>query len=88
MPYLQKDSCLINFRCMHGFSTNSQNMHYFTKFQDWCELKFLLSDIKFMNTFSFTISSKKLTVCSKVFVECIICLGELEEFSSSSSSFV
>ena len=32
-----------------------------------------------MNTSSFTFYFKKLKVCSKVFVECMICLGELEE---------
>ena len=37
-----------------------------------------------MNTCLFTIHFKKTSVCSKVFVECIIYFGELEEASSYS----
>ena len=44
--------------------------------------KTIMSDTKFMNTCSFTIHFKKIIVFFKVFVECIIFLGELEEVSS------
>ena len=37
-----------------------------------------------MNACSFTIHLKKISECPKVFVECLICFGELEEASSSS----
>ena len=40
-----------------------------------------------MNTCSFALHFKRISVSSKVFVECITCYGELEEASSSSSSF-
>ena len=39
-----------------------------------------------MITCSFTIHFKKFNVCSKVFVECIICFGQLEGVTSSSFS--
>ena len=39
-----------------------------------------------MHICSFTIPFKKICACSMVFVECIICFGELKEASSSSSS--
>ena len=35
---------------------------------------------------SFTIPFEKFNACSKVFVECIICFGELKEASSPSPS--
>ena len=37
---------------------------------------------KFMNTWSFTIPFKIVSACSKVFIKCIICFGELKEVSS------
>ena len=39
-----------------------------------------------MNTCSFTIHFKRTSVCSKVFVECIIYYVELEEMSTSVQS--
>ena len=42
--------------------------------------------MKFMNTCSFIISSKKISVWSNVFVECLVYFGELEKSSSSLSS--
>ena len=47
---------------------------------------FLTCGTKFMNTCSFIIHFNKISVWSKMFVECIICFGEHEETSSSSSS--
>ena len=44
----------------------------------------LLSDTKFMNTCSFIMHFKKSSECSKAFVECTICFGELREVSSTS----
>ena len=52
--------------------TNSQNMHYFGKSQR-------LSDIEFMLIYHIF---KKISVCFKVFVECIVCFGGLKEASS------
>jgi hypothetical protein len=49
-------------------------------------VEFLPKDIMFMNTCLFTIHFKRISTCSKVFVECITCFGEFEEASSSSSS--
>ena len=46
-------------------------------------LKFKPSDTKFKNTCSFIIHVKRISACYKVFVECILCFGELEEVSSS-----
>ena len=40
---------------------------------------YLLSCTKFTNTCSFTIHFKIISACSKVFVECTICFGELKE---------
>ena len=39
--------------------------HYFDKSLNYWGLKFLLSDIEFMNACSFTIHFKKISVCSK-----------------------
>jgi hypothetical protein len=47
-------------------------------------IDFLLSDIKLMESCSFTIHFKKISMCSKAFEECITCFSELEEVSSSS----
>jgi hypothetical protein len=47
-------------------------------------LKCLLSDTKFVNTCSFTLHFKKMSMYSKVFVEGIICFGELVEAAYSS----
>ena len=46
-------------------------------------LEFIPSDTKFKNTCSFIIHVKRISACYKVFVECILCFGELEEVSSS-----
>lgn len=46
-------------------------------------IDFLLSDIKFMESCSFTVHFKKISVRSKAFEECITCFSELEDVSSS-----
>ena len=48
-------------------------------------VEILLSDTKFMNTCSFIIHCKNISACSMLFVECIMCYGELKEASTSSS---
>ena len=40
-----------------------------------------LRHTRFMNTYSIIIDFKKIGAYSKIFVECIICFGELEETS-------
>ena len=45
-----------------------------------------MSGAKFMNTCSFIIHFKVISLYSRVFVKCITCLGQLEEASSSSFS--
>ena len=61
--------------------SNSRNTDYFVKSQNQQELEFLLIDTNFRN--SFAIVYKKISECFKVFVECIICFGDLKEASSS-----
>ena len=62
---------------INACGTNSWNTHYFGKSQNQQWLNFLLSDTKFMN--SLTIFYKKISECSMMFVECVICFDELEE---------
>ena len=50
---------------------DSWNMHYYAKSQNQWRLKFLMSDVRFMNTCLFIIHFKKSSARSKVFVECI-----------------
>ena len=63
--------------------TNSQNMHYFAKPQDYRGLDFLPSDA--WRHAHLASPFKKIQACSKVFVERIICFGELEVATFSSS---
>lgn len=63
---------------------NSQYTHCFCQISNYWGLNFLQCDTNFMNTCSFIIRFKKMNVCCKVFVERIICFGELDEASSSS----
>ena len=48
---------------------NTWNTHYFGESQNLWGLNCLLSDMKFMNTCSFTIHYKKINVCTKVLME-------------------
>ena len=47
----------------------SSNTHYSVKSQDQRGLSFPLSDVKFMNTYSFAVHFKKVIVYSNVLVE-------------------
>ena len=54
---------------INACGTNSQNMHYLAKSQNWRGLKYLPSNIVFMNTCSFIIHFNKISACSKVLVK-------------------
>lgn len=62
---------------------NCQKTHYFVMSQNEWRLRLLMSDAKFTNAHSFAIHFKKNNVCFEVFVECIICFGELKKTTSS-----